>query len=112
MCFKADQQDKLEPFAVAGGLISYYNGDTTGMAYWAKAVDAALAAALARAEAAERLAVWAVRHGAFIDCEIPDVQAVFAFWPDERFEGEPDMDLCENTDADLLRALKQASGVE
>lgn len=75
-------------------------------------LESALSAATARAEAAERLAVWAVRN-------CPSIGITTAHQPTLNWYDPPQalipnrrvIRLDGTTDADLLRALKAASGI-
>lgn len=83
--------------------------------YWVVGdeADDAIAAALARAEAAERLAVWAVHN-------CPSIGITTAGWPTLNWYDPPEprvynrraIRLDGTTDTDLLRALKEASGID
>lgn len=69
------------------------------------ALESQLADASAEIARLRKALVWAARHGVFLNAEMSDVSPVLGYWPDARFGGEPELDLCPGTDASLIDVL-------
>ena len=49
--------------------------------------------------------VWSVQHGVFLNTEMSDVSPVLGYWPDARFGGEPEMDLCDDSPDQIIATV-------
>ncbi len=73
------------------------------------AAEARIAELESRLAEAEALAVWAAKHHASLYHDEP-VKHI-NYWTDERQRGQGESE-CDGTDADILRALKEAKGAQ
>lgn len=60
----------------------------------------------------QKAIVWSVRHGVFLDAEIPDESPVLGYWHDHGFRGEPELDLHDDDDDKVIATACRLAGGE
>lgn len=86
-------------------IYDFANQPVYRLCYDCDEVDRCLADRDAEIARLRKALVWAARHGVFLNAEMSDVSPVLGYWPDARFGGEPELDLCPGTDASLIDVL-------